>query len=46
MGVYSISEDEPIKSGNFLLANQHFAEAKAYRDWQFFHSPSGAASTQ
>ena len=46
MGVHSLSEDQPIKSGNFTLANQHFAEAKSYKDWQFFHSPSGAAPTQ
>ncbi len=46
MGVHSSSEDEPIKTGNFLLANQHFADAKTYKDWQFFHSPSGAAPAQ
>ncbi|HEX6267622.1 MAG TPA: type II secretion system protein, partial [Burkholderiales bacterium] len=42
MGVYSTSEQAPIKTGNFGRANQHFAEAKSYKDWQFFHSPAGA----
>lgn len=42
IGVHSTSEAEPIKTGNFLLVNQHFADAKTYKDWQFFHSPSGA----
>lgn len=46
IGVHSASEEAPIKSGNFALANQHFADAKAYKDWEFFHSPSGAAPTQ
>ena len=46
MGVFSTSEDPPIKTGNFLLANQHFAGAKGYKDWQFFHSPAGAAPSR
>jgi type II secretory pathway pseudopilin PulG len=41
MGVYSRSEDPPIKTGNFLLKNQEFEEAKRYADWKFVHSPPG-----
>jgi type II secretory pathway pseudopilin PulG len=46
IGVHSTSEDKPIKTGNFELANKHFADAKTYQDWQFFHSPGGAAPAQ
>lgn len=41
MGVYSRSEEAPIKTGNFLLRNQGFEEAKGYADWKFVHSPPG-----
>ena len=46
MGVYSRSEDEPVKSGNFSAKNQAFAElpadeARRYSDWKFIHSPPG-----
>jgi type II secretory pathway pseudopilin PulG len=43
MGVHSTSEEAPIKTGSFELANKHFAEAKSYKEWQFLHSPAGAA---
>lgn len=46
MGVYSTSEEAPIKTGGFALADQHFADAKTYKGWQFFHSPGGAAPAQ
>lgn len=39
MGVYSLSEDAPIKTGNFMQRDKHFADARAYKEWQFFHSP-------
>jgi hypothetical protein len=39
MGVHSLSEEAPIKTGNFAVANEHFANAKTYKDWQFAHSP-------
>ena len=39
MGVYSKSEDAPVKTGNFSLANKTFADAKRYTDWQFFYAP-------
>ena len=39
MGVYSKSEDAPVKTGGFDLANKTFADAKRYADWQFFYAP-------
>ena len=46
IGVHSTSEAAPIKTGNFDLVNKHFADAKTYKDWQFFHSPAGAPPAQ
>ncbi len=45
MGVYSPSEDAPIKSGNFTLGNQEFADAPKYADWKFIHSPPQQAAS-
>lgn len=39
MGVYSKSEEAPIRTGAFSLANKTFADAKRYADWQFFYTP-------
>jgi len=39
MGVYSKSEDAPVKTGAFSLVNKTFADAKRYADWQFFYTP-------
>ena len=44
MGVFSKSEEKPIKSGGFRLADQAFTDAKRYMDWQFFHLPQAPAS--
>lgn len=41
MGVYSRSDDVPIKTANFSSANQAFANARAYSEWKFMHSPTG-----
>ena len=41
MGVFSRSEDEPVKSGNFSIRNQAFAGTRKYEDWKFVHSPAG-----
>jgi hypothetical protein len=41
MGVYSRSEQKPIKSGNFSVRNQGFEEVASYADWKFVHSPPG-----
>jgi type II secretory pathway pseudopilin PulG len=41
MGVYSRSEDAPIKTANFSSANAAFEKARTYSDWKFVHSPTG-----
>jgi len=41
MGVFSRSEQEPVKTGNFSPKNQEFAETQRYADWKFVHSPPG-----
>jgi type II secretory pathway pseudopilin PulG len=35
MGVYSLSEKEPIKQGNFLLQDAEFEGKTRYQDWKF-----------
>jgi type II secretory pathway pseudopilin PulG len=37
MGVYSLSNEPPIKTGNFSLANQSFEGKTKYSEWQFIH---------
>ena len=44
MGVHSRSDKAPIKTGNFLVKNQGFAEAQTYADWKFLHSPPGLSA--
>lgn len=39
MGVYSKSEQTPIKSANFPARWTSFAEARTYTDWKFVFSP-------
>ena len=39
MGVYSKSEETPIKSANFPARWTSFVEAKNYTDWKFVFSP-------
>ena len=46
MGVYSPSEDEPIKSGNFSPKNQEFADSPKYADWKFVHVPPRQAAAR
>jgi type II secretory pathway pseudopilin PulG len=41
MGVYSKADGAPIKTGNFPVAYQAFADAARYEDWKFIHSPPG-----
>lgn len=38
IGVYSLSEQGPIKSGNFPDYYSTFAEAMTYQDWQFAYT--------
>ena len=34
-GIYSLSEQQPIKQANFEAVNAQFAGKTSYRDWQF-----------
>lgn len=46
-GVHSLSEEEPIKKGNFSLADRNFEGRTKYADWVFMHTPgqqSGGAA--
>jgi type II secretory pathway pseudopilin PulG len=40
MGVHSLSETQPIKSGGFAARDSAFADAARYSDWQFTYSPA------
>lgn len=39
MGVHSLSEEEPVKTGNFAERDAEFAGAASYRDWSFTYRP-------
>ncbi len=40
LGVASSSPRAPLKTGNFDFADQDFAQAKTYGDWQFTFQPA------
>jgi type II secretory pathway pseudopilin PulG len=40
MGVYSLSEAQPIKSGGFAARDGAFEDAARYSDWRFSYSPA------
>lgn len=40
MGVFSQSEDKPIKTAGFALANRDFEGAAKYVDWKFVYNPA------
>jgi type II secretory pathway pseudopilin PulG len=42
-GVHSLSEDKPLKSGNFRLRDAGFEGAQRYADWKFVYSPTTPA---
>jgi type II secretory pathway pseudopilin PulG len=42
MGVYSLSEGAPIKSGGFSKADEAFEGAPKYSDWKFTYAPAAA----
>jgi type II secretory pathway pseudopilin PulG len=44
-GVYSLSEEKPLKIGNFRLRDAGFDGAQRYADWKFVYSPAAAAQT-
>jgi len=39
MGVYSLSDGKPIKSGNFDEKDQSFSGGSRYSDWRFVYEP-------
>lgn len=43
MGVYSPSEDEPLKKSNFSAADQDFQGRTSYAEWSFISTPKQAA---
>lgn len=43
MGVYSLSEDEPVKQGNFREADKEFEGKAHYSEWRFVYVPSQAS---
>jgi type II secretory pathway pseudopilin PulG len=45
MGVYSLSEATPVKTGNFDNADAAFEDAKKYAEWQFVFLPPKAPAT-
>jgi type II secretory pathway pseudopilin PulG len=42
MGVYSRSEETPVKTGNFAATEEAFEGAEHYKKWVFTYSPSGS----
>ena len=44
-GVYSLSEEKPLKTANFRLRDAGFDGAQRYADWKFIYSPAAAAQT-
>jgi type II secretory pathway pseudopilin PulG len=39
MGVYSLSDGDVLKSGNFSVADQEFEGQARYSDWKFTYAP-------
>lgn len=44
-GVFSKSEERPLKTANFRLRDAGFDGAQRYMDWKFVYSPAAAAQT-
>jgi type II secretory pathway pseudopilin PulG len=45
-GVFSLSEEAPLKSGGFPAGYESFDSAKAYTDWKFVSNPAAAKTPQ
>jgi type II secretory pathway pseudopilin PulG len=43
-GVYSLSEDPPLKSGGFALRDAAFEGKTKYSEWQFIYAPAAGAA--
>jgi len=41
LGVYSRSQDAPLKTGNFPVDDQEFEGASMYSEWKFLYRPAG-----
>jgi type II secretory pathway pseudopilin PulG len=41
-GVYSLSEESPLKTGGFLVRDATFEGKTKYSDWQFAYAPAAA----
>ncbi len=39
MGVYSLSEDKPLKIANFRVRDKGFDNLEKYTDWKFIYTP-------
>jgi type II secretory pathway pseudopilin PulG len=39
MGVYSLSEKAPVKTGNFPIPHEVLHGSSRYSEWQFFYNP-------
>lgn len=40
MGVYSLSQETPLKTGNFRQLDQAFENKSKYAEWQFIYNPA------
>lgn len=40
IGVHTLSEEKPLKTGNFKADNEEFKGSAAYADWRFVYKPS------
>lgn len=45
MGVHSLSEETPVKSGDFGAKEASFEDAENYTKWTFTYSPAGLGSS-
>ena len=43
IGVHTLSEEKPLKTGNFKPENEEFKGSAAYADWRFVYKPSAAS---
>ena len=46
MGVYSRSEEVPLKRTNFKVRDRDFEPAKTYADWKFVYTPATQPTTK
>ena len=46
MGVYSLSDQRPIKSANFDTRDQSFTGGQRYSDWKFLYEPPASSAAK